>query len=246
MFYVGSIPFVPGGLLPGAILAAGPRGYWKLDEGAGTVAHDSSGFGHDGVYHGSVDLGSLPGPYGAYPDFAQNGSGVVIADDADWTPGPSDPITVVGLIAHSEQVGASTLLSMANKLGEWEATVSAGNTFAVRSNTAGAGTGYRLVEVTGIDVTDVDDRWYLLIIVLPQSDPLGVFIDGGDHSTDGAVLGPTGSPAVNQTTDLVLGRTTATTAGTKRHLAHVAVFRGALTTGQFDDIVDAAIADGWI
>lgn len=244
MFYVGSIPFLPGGLLPGAILAAGPRGYWKLDEGAGTTAFDSSGFAHHGTYQSGVVLGQAPGPYGAHPDFAQSGDGVIVADDADWTPGPSDPITVVGLVSETNQGGAVTSLSIAQKIDEWNAANSSlHHATAVRDTTTSSI--YRLVEVLGSDVADVEDQWYLVIMEIPQSDALSVWVDGAGP-LGGAVLGPTGSPATNQITDLVLGQTSTTTGGTGRHLAHVAVYRGALTTPQFDAIVDAAIADGWI
>jgi hypothetical protein len=39
------------------VLADGPSGYWRFEETSGTVAHDSSGHGHDGVYGASVVLG---------------------------------------------------------------------------------------------------------------------------------------------------------------------------------------------
>ncbi len=39
---------------PELVLADRPLGYWKLDETTGTIAHDSSGNGHDGVVDGAV------------------------------------------------------------------------------------------------------------------------------------------------------------------------------------------------
>jgi len=36
-----------GDTVPGKILATGPAGFWRLNETSGTVAHDSSGNGHD-------------------------------------------------------------------------------------------------------------------------------------------------------------------------------------------------------
>lgn len=42
------------------VLADGPAGYWRLDEGSGTTAADSSGNGHDGTYIGTPTL-SEPG-----------------------------------------------------------------------------------------------------------------------------------------------------------------------------------------
>lgn len=44
------------------VMAAGPYGFWKLDEVLGTVAVDSSGNGRHGTYIGSPLLGQ-PGPY---------------------------------------------------------------------------------------------------------------------------------------------------------------------------------------
>lgn len=41
-----------------AVLADHPLGYWTLDEISGTVAHDSSGNGHDGQLEGAVTWGA--------------------------------------------------------------------------------------------------------------------------------------------------------------------------------------------
>lgn len=43
------------------ILAQAPLVYWKLDDGTGPAASDSSGNGHPGAYGGSFSLG-VPGP----------------------------------------------------------------------------------------------------------------------------------------------------------------------------------------
>ena len=45
------------------VLGDAPIGYWRLDETSGTVAHDSSGHGHDGTYGSNVVLGQ-PGLVG--------------------------------------------------------------------------------------------------------------------------------------------------------------------------------------
>jgi hypothetical protein len=45
------------------VIADGPFGYWRFDEGAGPVAADSSGHGNNGTYSGGVTLGQ-PGFHG--------------------------------------------------------------------------------------------------------------------------------------------------------------------------------------
>ena len=44
------------------ILNDHPVGYWPLDETSGTVAHDLSGYGNDGIIQGGVTLGQ-PSPF---------------------------------------------------------------------------------------------------------------------------------------------------------------------------------------
>src|SRR6516225_7917902 len=39
------------------VLAKGPVGYWRLGEGAGPTASDSSGNGYDGIYFGNPSFG---------------------------------------------------------------------------------------------------------------------------------------------------------------------------------------------
>ncbi|MBV8148323.1 MAG: LamG domain-containing protein [Candidatus Eremiobacteraeota bacterium] len=41
------------------MLAKGPVGFWRFDERSGAVAHDASGHGHVGTYHGGVWLGQV-------------------------------------------------------------------------------------------------------------------------------------------------------------------------------------------
>jgi len=50
--------------------AAGLRGHWKLDEGAGTIAFDSSGLGHDGALGGNPQW--TAGKIGGALDFDGN------------------------------------------------------------------------------------------------------------------------------------------------------------------------------
>jgi hypothetical protein len=52
-----------------AVLADGPVGYWRLGEDIGTIAHDSSGNGLDGIYQGNVTYGR-PGAIVGDPDTA--------------------------------------------------------------------------------------------------------------------------------------------------------------------------------
>ncbi len=58
--------------LRAAILADGPRGYWPLDEQAGNVAYDRSGFARNGTYNGAVGLGQ-PGQAGRAANFGGTG-----------------------------------------------------------------------------------------------------------------------------------------------------------------------------
>src|SRR6516164_8157891 len=51
------------------VLAKGPVGYWRLGEGAGPTASDSSGNGYDGVYLGNPTFGQL-GAIAGDPDTA--------------------------------------------------------------------------------------------------------------------------------------------------------------------------------
>lgn len=234
---------MPAGLLPAAILAAGPAGYWRLDEGAGSVARDSSGNGRDGTYDGGVVLGDVAGPYGAYPDFAQSGDGVVIPDDFDWTPSGPSPVTVVGLLSSTHPIGSVTSLAIARKVDEWQAARSSvDSAIAVTSRTTPV-LSYWLTEASGSVLATVDGVWYLVIMELPFGAAPVVYVDGTGPL--GSSFGPSGTQNGNQTTSLVLGQTSTTT-GTGRHLAHVAVFKKALSSGERADIVAAAIADGWI
>jgi len=225
------------GLLPGAILALSPNGYWKLNEGGGTVAFDSSGLDRHGAYQAGVSLFDQPGPYGSYPDFAQSGSGVIVPDDADWTPSPGG-LTVVGLYQHGDAGGpATSTLDMARKTNEWTASISnIGSAIASTTNTITLP--YRLRELTGVP----QQVWALFIATLPVGTDPGIWIDG---TAGGTAASPSGTQQGNTSSALQIGRTVATDSQ-PRSLAHVAVFKKLLTTLERDSIVDAAIADGWI
>lgn len=83
-----------GGTYDGLVLASSPKGYWKLDETAGTQATDSSGLAHHGTYTGSYTLNQtkvMPAGSGGSVDLSPTGPGLVsIADhaDFDWANGP--------------------------------------------------------------------------------------------------------------------------------------------------------------
>jgi hypothetical protein len=73
--------------------------HWRFDEGSGTIAHDSSGNGHDGVFEGSPTW--TAGKIGGALAFSGGGERVVDDDAADYLNG-LDAVTISVWIKSNE------------------------------------------------------------------------------------------------------------------------------------------------
>jgi hypothetical protein len=74
-------------------------GYWKFDEGSGTIAHDSSGNGNDGTFNGDPQW--VTGYFGGALEF--DGSG-------DWLDCGSDPsLSISGAVTMTAWIKVNTL-----------------------------------------------------------------------------------------------------------------------------------------
>lgn len=83
-------------------------GYWNFDEGVGTTAHDSSGYGNDGTLVGSCSW--VEGKYGNAIWFGGGGSYVVVPhiDDLTFTGVHSftlsaNAVAQVAILSHSSR-----------------------------------------------------------------------------------------------------------------------------------------------
>jgi hypothetical protein len=72
-----------------AAVATSVRGLWHFDEKSGTVAHDSSGHGHDGTIFSPTTLGQ-PGFLGTSFGFGPDRARVEVKSAADLNPGSAD------------------------------------------------------------------------------------------------------------------------------------------------------------
>lgn len=68
------------------VLEDGPVAYWPLDETSGSIAHDASGNGHDGVLapNGTWGAAGIPGSGGTSLSLTDGEGGVTIGDKFDF------------------------------------------------------------------------------------------------------------------------------------------------------------------
>lgn len=234
--------------LPAAILDLGPNGYWKLNETTGLIAHDSSGYGRDGIYQPGVQIARQRGPYGVYPNFRQpSGPGVVIPDSDDWTFNLGG-----GTVAAMVRFGRTELpdtgaVLVAAKGGEW--TLGKGNIGLLLSAVLGSAGIHAGAEGIGHPIGDNTDlswteRWHLVVATFSAGDPATTnFLT--DSGWSGTAFGPYGTRTTNQATTLTLGAVAEDTTGDARHLAHVAVWNRILDSTELSSLMDAADRDHW-
>ena len=123
---------------------AGPAGYWALDEGAGTVATDSSGHSNDGAINGAVYAGSgapVPGSADAL-SFDGVDDYVQVSDNAELD--ISTAITVAGWIR------LDSFTQQATVAGKWR-DISAANERGYLLVVATDGTPRFYISTTGAD-----------------------------------------------------------------------------------------------
>ncbi len=84
-------------------------GYWKLDEGSGTVAHDSSGYDNDGTLFGSISW--VNGKCGKALSFGGGGSYVLIPHSSDLEFAGVHPFTLEAWIKPDNPQGTSGSLA---------------------------------------------------------------------------------------------------------------------------------------
>lgn len=73
--------------------------HWRFDEGSGTIVHDSSGNGRDGVFEGNPTW--VAGKIGSALEFSGGGERVVDADAGDYLNG-LDAVTMAVWIKSNE------------------------------------------------------------------------------------------------------------------------------------------------
>jgi hypothetical protein len=140
-------------------------GYWKFDEGSGTIAHDSSGNGNDGTFNGDPQW--VTGYFGGALEF--DGSG-------DWLDCGSDPsLSISGAVTMTAWIKVNTLGldqkvggNQDNANGGYKMTFYSNNKveFEVR-NSSNAGTLNR--DVAGGTILQTGE-WYHVAGVYSQAD----------------------------------------------------------------------------
>lgn len=99
--------------LADTILSYSPYAYWKLDEASGTVAADSSGNGHDGIYEGTYTLSVAQVPFDAV--LSLGGAGWVDVFSAglaaDFAPDTGSLVAFVRPTSNSSQLDVLHLTS---------------------------------------------------------------------------------------------------------------------------------------
>ncbi|HUZ45945.1 MAG TPA: type II secretion system protein [Terriglobia bacterium] len=87
-------------------------GYWKLDEGSGTIAYDSSRYGNDGTWHGTQ-----AGTSGYYsPGMAEQWAGYFSGTSTNYVSVPNTPAL------HLASLGQATLMAWVKSNGTWSSS----------------------------------------------------------------------------------------------------------------------------
>lgn len=92
------------------VLADTPAGYWRLGEASGTNAADSSGFGRDGTYTGTVTLGTAGAIAGDSDKAATFGGGYV--NIAGFGGNITDDVTLEAWVYPTSNSGTQLFISL--------------------------------------------------------------------------------------------------------------------------------------
>ncbi len=170
------------GLLCGMVSAASLKPdllWWKFDEGSGTVATDSSGSGHDGVFEGNPTW--VAGMIGGALEFSGGGERVVDADAGDYLNG-LDAVTIAvwiksdeinsdrGFVIGEEPDGGDNLMEMRYDA----AGATAGGTNVLKMAVVAPNDEQQLESSSNVQTTE----WQHVAMVWSRNAQLQCYIDG--------------------------------------------------------------------
>lgn len=230
-------PYPTEALLPTAIMALNPVGYWKLDDPTTASAVDSSGFNRNGTYAGATAQNITGGDGLLYSRYngSTSASGVSVPTNAAFNIGTTG-ITVFFLFNATNYTVAPSFMSRPTMYrSDVTATTATGAGLTSGGVTARQSAGSSAFSTT---------TWYAMAYTFPV-DPAYPTITVNNSTL---VTTPTGAGVTNPTatTTLNIGRgTTATNARLVGGMAHACIFQTILSPTQITSLMDAADADGW-
>jgi hypothetical protein len=227
------------------VLAHHPVSYWRLGEHSGTVARDSSGNGHNAIYHGAPRLG-LPGAITGDPSTAVGFDGT--DDDAVWRPTSSfrGAFSVVAWIDNTGSTGNGEQTFFDTR--DPPPTTAAGEysfdfKLSFGNLKVDVGNGRRwFLTGPGIPFTFQLNTWYQVAAVIHRSF-VTLYVNGRSIGSEAYPLG-TGTPLLyNRSHHVYLGTNARFT--TERFLGHmdeVAIYQTPLTSDEINGLYHAGIA----
>jgi hypothetical protein len=211
-----------------AVVADGPRGYWRLGDAA-SPAVDASGLGSPGTYNGGVVLGVT----GALPGEADTAARLDGVNDLVTMGDPASGVLDFGTGDFSIELWARTPVNGERTLaakrgsggGSWLLTVTddSGHAGQIRAGVSDGVTGRQVYSTRGID----DGAWHHVVVVVDRDSALRFYVDG--LGAGEATNPPSGS--VSNTGAFQLGKVSGY-AHLSGDLDEVAVYGTALTAEQ--------------
>ena len=213
--------------------APGPVGYWKMDEGSGTDANDSSGNSNTGTLTNSPSWSQ--GKFGSAVSFAGGNQHIIRADDSDFDFADDADVTLTTWFKHTTASAQEIILSKYNEAG-YKIIMEADGDITCALDYDGTWT--PTDSATSTAATYDDNNWHHVACVKIGASSLNLYIDGILITTNSSI---TATNTLTNSDPLYLGiDADATSNDFTGSLDDVKIYNYARTPGQIVEDMNAS------